>query len=156
MPVLEVRDLTRRYGSFLAVDRVSFAIEEGDILGYLGPNGSGKSTTVKMLTGLIEPTSGEILFRGRPAHEDLTAYKRAIGYVPEEAQLYGFLTGWEYLEMVAVSARFGAWPFSPAKPQRSSKPSRSIRTATPRSRLIQKACASASPSSARPCMTRTC
>ncbi len=102
MPVLAVRDLTRRYGSFLAVDRVSFTIDAGDILGYLGPNGSGKSTTVKMLTGLIEPTSGEILFRGRPAHADLTEYKRAIGYVPEEAQLYGFLTGWEDLEMVAV------------------------------------------------------
>jgi len=102
MPVLAMRDLTRRYGSFLAVDSVSFAIEEGDILGYLGPNGSGKSTTVKMLTGLIEPTSGETLFRGRPVHADLTGYKRAIGYVPEEAQLYGFLTGWEYLKMVAV------------------------------------------------------
>jgi ABC-2 type transport system ATP-binding protein len=84
------------------VEAVSFSISPGDVLGYLGPNGSGKSTTVKMLTGLLEPTSGEILFHGRPVRDDLIAYKQAIGYVPEEAQLYGFLTGWEYLELIAT------------------------------------------------------
>ena len=87
MSILEVRQLSKRYGSLLAVDGVKFAISRGDVLGYLGPNGSGKSTTVKMITGLLEPTSGEILFQGRPVREDLTGYKRAIGYVPEEAQL---------------------------------------------------------------------
>lgn len=102
MPILEVRQLSKRYGSLLAVDGVHFAISRGDVLGYLGPNGSGKSTTVKMITGLLEPSGGEILFHGRPVREDLTGYKRAIGYVPEEAQLYGFLTGWEYLELVAT------------------------------------------------------
>ncbi len=102
MPILEVRQLSKRYGSLLAVDGVNFAISRGDVLGYLGPNGSGKSTTVKMITGLLEPSGGEILFQGRPVREDLTGYKRAIGYVPEEAQLYGFLTGWEYLELVAT------------------------------------------------------
>lgn len=84
------------------MDAVQFSIARGDILGYLGPNGSGKSTTVKMLTGLLEPTSGDILFHGRPVREDLVGYKRAIGYVPEEAQLYSFLTGWEYLELIAT------------------------------------------------------
>lgn len=79
-----------------------FSIAPGDVLGYLGPNGSGKSTTVKMLTGLLEPTSGEILFHGRPVRDEIVAYKQAIGYVPEEAQLYGFLTGWEYLELIAT------------------------------------------------------
>ena len=101
-PILEVRNLSKRYASLLAVDAVNFSISRGDVLGYLGPNGSGKSTTVKMLTGLLEPTNGEILFQGRPVRDDLIAYKRAIGYVPEEAQLYGFLTGWEYLELIAT------------------------------------------------------
>jgi len=84
------------------VDSVHFSISAGDVLGYLGPNGSGKSTTVKMITGLLEPTTGEILFHGKPVRDDIVAYKQAIGYVPEEAQLYGFLTGWEYLELVAT------------------------------------------------------
>ena len=101
-PVLEARNLVKRYGAFTAVDTVSFSIAGGNVLGHLGPNGSGKSTTVKMLTGLLEPTTGEILFHGQPVKDDVVAFKRAIGYVPEEAQLYGFLTGWEYLEMVAV------------------------------------------------------
>lgn len=101
-PVLEVRHLTKRYSSLVAVDDVSFSIFAGDVLGYLGPNGSGKSTTVKMITGLLEPATGEILFHGRPASDDIVAYKRAIGYVPEEAHLYTFLTGWEYLELIAV------------------------------------------------------
>ncbi|MBI2687080.1 MAG: ABC transporter ATP-binding protein [Acidobacteria bacterium] len=100
--MLEARNLSKRYASLLAVDAVQFSIARGDILGYLGPNGSGKSTTVKMLTGLLEPTSGDILFHGRPVREDLVGYKRAIGYVPEEAQLYSFLTGWEYLELIAT------------------------------------------------------
>ncbi|MBM3786126.1 MAG: ABC transporter ATP-binding protein [Acidobacteria bacterium] len=102
MDILEVRGLTKRYGSFTAVADVSFSIGAGGILGYLGPNGSGKSTTVKMITGLLEPTAGEILHRGRRVRDDVVAFKRSIGYVPEEAQLYGFLTGWEYLEMVAT------------------------------------------------------
>ncbi|HEU0122308.1 MAG TPA: ABC transporter ATP-binding protein [Bryobacteraceae bacterium] len=81
---------------------MNFSIAPGGVLGYLGPNGSGKSTTVKMLTGLLEPTHGQILYRGQPVRNNLTAYKHAIGYVPEEAQLYPFLTGWEYLELVAT------------------------------------------------------
>jgi ABC-2 type transport system ATP-binding protein len=100
--ILEARHLTKRYSSLLAVDDVSFTIGSGDVLGYLGPNGSGKSTTVKMLTGLLEPSSGQILYRGRPVGEDPIGYKRSIGYVPEEAQLYAFLTGWEYLELIAT------------------------------------------------------
>jgi ABC-2 type transport system ATP-binding protein len=80
---------------------VSFAAPPGEITGYLGPNGSGKSTTMKMITGLIEPTSGEILFRGAPIDRDWIAYKQILGYVPEEPHLYPHLTGAEYLEMVA-------------------------------------------------------
>lgn len=98
--MLEVCSLTKCYSSIPAVDNVSFSIAPGEVLGYLGPNGSGKSTTVKIITGLMQPTGGKVLFQGSDIQEDLTAYKRTLGYVPEEANLYPFLTGLEYLELV--------------------------------------------------------
>jgi len=97
--MLEVRSLIKRYNRIPAVDDVSFTIRRGEILGYLGPNGAGKSTTVKVLTGLIEPTSGEILFNGRDVREDWIGFQRSIGYVPEEPHLYPHLTGREYLQL---------------------------------------------------------
>jgi ABC-type multidrug transport system ATPase subunit len=72
--MLEVKGLTKRYNSIAAVDDVSFRIDSGKVYGYLGPNGSGKTTTVKMLTGLLEPTRGHIFYRGRDIREDLVAY----------------------------------------------------------------------------------
>jgi len=102
VPVLEARGLTKRYGGFRAVRDVSFSIRSGELLGVVGPNGAGKSTIVRMLAGLAEPTAGSIRFRGSPIGHDLGAYKRNLGYVPETPDLYGFLTGWEYLEMVAT------------------------------------------------------
>ncbi|MGA2196874.1 MAG: ABC transporter ATP-binding protein, partial [Bryobacteraceae bacterium] len=101
-PVLEGRGLTKRYSALTAVRDVNFAISPRQVLGVLGPNGSGKSTIVKMVTGLLEPSQGTILFQGRPIGDDLSGYKRALGYVPEQPELYGYLTGWEYLEMVAT------------------------------------------------------
>jgi ABC-2 type transport system ATP-binding protein len=98
--MLEVRNLIKRYNRIAAVDGVSFTIGPGEILGYLGPNGAGKSTTVKMLTGLIEPTSGDILFEGRDVRRDWIAFQRRLGYVPEEPSLYSHLTGREYLQLV--------------------------------------------------------
>ena len=98
--MLEVRQLTKLYTGVPAVDRVSFSIKPGEILGYLGPNGAGKSTTVKMLIGLLEPTSGHIEFHGKEIRRDLKAYQRRIGYVPEEPHLYPHLSGLEYLIMV--------------------------------------------------------
>jgi ABC-2 type transport system ATP-binding protein len=98
--VLDVRDVTRRYGALAAVNHVSFTVAPGEVLGYLGPNGSGKSTTVNMLVGLLAPTAGTILFDGRDIHEDLIGYKARVGYVPEEAHVYTYLTGPEYLRMV--------------------------------------------------------
>jgi ABC-2 type transport system ATP-binding protein len=98
--MLDVRSLTKCYSSIPAVDNVSFTIRQGEVLGYLGPNGSGKSTTVKVITGLLEPTSGLVFFGGRNIHENLADYKRHLGYVPEEANLYPFLSGLEYLELV--------------------------------------------------------
>jgi ABC-2 type transport system ATP-binding protein len=97
--MLEARSLTKRFAGIPVVDHVSFSIEPGEILGYVGPNGAGKSTTLKMLTGLIEPTSGQIFFHGREIRDDLKAYQQRIGYVPEEPHLYPHLSGREYLQL---------------------------------------------------------
>jgi len=98
--MLELRGLVKLYTSIAAVDDVSFSAPPGEVTGYLGANGSGKSTTMKMIAGLIEPTAGQILFRGERIDRDWIAFKRILGYVPEEPQLYTHLTGTEYLEMV--------------------------------------------------------
>ncbi len=98
--MLELRNVTKRYPATTAVKDVSFVARRGEVTGYLGPNGSGKSTTLKMITGLIEPTEGEILFDGERIQRDPIAYRQRLGYVPEEPQLYPHLTGAEYLEMV--------------------------------------------------------
>lgn len=100
--MLEARGLSKFYGSVPAVQNVTFRLEPGEVLGYLGPNGSGKSTTVKMLTGLLQPTRGEVTRDGEDIHKDLVAYRKRLGYVPEEANLYPYLTGEEYLEMVGT------------------------------------------------------
>jgi ABC-2 type transport system ATP-binding protein len=100
--MLEAVHLTKRYASLPAVQDLSFSLRPGQVLGCLGPNGSGKSTTVKMLTGLLEPTRGIVQFDGHDIRNNLTAYRKLLGYVPEEAFLYPYLTGWEYLEMVAT------------------------------------------------------
>jgi len=97
--MLEVRKLTKCYNNIPVVDGVNFVIRPGEILGYLGPNGAGKSTTVKMLTGLIEPTSGSIRFNGQDVRSDLKAFQRRLGYVPEEPHLYPHLSGREYLQL---------------------------------------------------------
>ena len=99
--VLELRTVSKHFSGIPAVDNVSFSARPGEVTGYLGPNGSGKSTTMKMITGLIEMTAGQILFQGKPIQDDLIAYKRRMGYVPEEPHLYNHLSGVEYLTMVA-------------------------------------------------------
>lgn len=98
--MLELRNVAKNFAGIPAVAGVSFTIKPGEVTGYLGPNGSGKSTTMKMITGLIQPTTGEILFEGRPIQDDLIAFKRRLGYVPEEPQLYSHLSGLEYLTMI--------------------------------------------------------
>ncbi len=98
--MLELRNVSKRYSAIAAVEDVSFSVRAGEIVGYLGPNGSGKSTTLKMITGLIEPSNGEILFGGLPLKHNLIEYRQRFGYVPEEAHVYPHLTGSEYLEMV--------------------------------------------------------
>jgi ABC-2 type transport system ATP-binding protein len=98
--MLELRSVSKSFSSITAVDNVSFSARAGEVTGYLGPNGSGKSTTMKMITGLIEMTSGEILFDGQRIQNDLIGYKQRMGYVPEEPHLYAHLSGLEYLVMV--------------------------------------------------------
>jgi ABC-2 type transport system ATP-binding protein len=98
--MLQARGLTKRYGGLLALNRVTFDLHPGEIVGYLGPNGSGKSTTVNLVVGLLEPTAGSISLSGIRAADDPIAYKRRIGYVPEEPSLYAHLTAQEYLMLV--------------------------------------------------------
>jgi ABC-2 type transport system ATP-binding protein len=98
--MLELSHVSKSYRSIPAVHDVSFVLREGEVLGYLGPNGSGKSTTVKMVIGMTKPTEGKVLFQGRDIQDDLAGYRRQLGYVPEEAQVYTHLSGLEYLELV--------------------------------------------------------
>ena len=98
--MLRAERLTKRYGGVPVVNRVTFEVKPGEVVGYLGPNGSGKSTTVKMLTTLLEPSQGQIYFNGQPIQVDLHGFKKRLGYVPEESHLYPYLTGIEYLQLV--------------------------------------------------------
>ncbi len=100
--MLEAVHLTKKYASLPAVQDLSFTLRPGQVLGCLGPNGSGKSTTVKMLTGLLEPTRGAVQFDGQSIQGDLAAYRERLGYVPEEPNLYPYLSGWEYLELIGT------------------------------------------------------
>ena len=94
--------MVKCYTAVPAVNDVTFRLNPGEVLGCLGPNGSGKSTTVRMLTGLIEPTRGQVLAGGANIQRDLVKYRERLGYVPEEPELYPFLSGWEYLELVGT------------------------------------------------------
>ena len=98
--MLEIRHVTKRYRNIAVVDDASFTVRPGEVTGYLGPNGSGKSTTVKIITTLIEPTTGQVLLDGRDVREDPIAFKKRLGYVPEEAILYSYLSGLEYLQLM--------------------------------------------------------
>ena len=99
--MLEARGLTKYYSAITGVRDVNFRIAPGKVLGLLGPNGSGKSTTVGMLTGLLEPSGGIVSLNGTDIREDMLHYKRQLGYVPEEAQLYAWMSGAEYLTFCA-------------------------------------------------------
>jgi ABC-2 type transport system ATP-binding protein len=98
--MLEARRLTKYYSAIPAVRDLSFTLRPGGVLGLLGPNGSGKSTTVSILTGLLEPSAGYVLLDGEDVREQLLEYKARIGYVPEDAVLYSYLTGPEYLSLI--------------------------------------------------------
>ncbi len=99
-PAIETTSLTRRFGDFTAVDQVNLTVEAGQFFGFLGPNGAGKSTTIKMLTGLLAPTSGTIRILGADLTQNSAELKRQIGVVPEGMALFGRLTASEYLRFV--------------------------------------------------------
>ena len=106
--MLEARRLTKYYSAIPAIRDVSFEVPPGTILGLLGPNGSGKSTTVSLLTGLREPSGGDIWFDGRNIADRLVEYKARVGYVPEEAHLYTFLSAREHLDLIGRLRRLPA------------------------------------------------
>lgn len=99
--MISVEGVTKRFGPLVAVDRVSFEVDRGEVVGFLGPNGAGKTTTMRMLTGSLQPDEGRILFEGTPISDDLTAAKSRVGYLPEANPLYDEMLVCEYLEFVA-------------------------------------------------------
>lgn len=98
--MLELKGLYKFFRGIPAIEDISFNVRAGEIVGFLGPNGAGKSTTVKIITGMLRPDAGRVLFAGRDIRDDTVAFRRVIGYVPEEAHLYGYMSGFEYLQLV--------------------------------------------------------
>ncbi|WP_345953571.1 ABC transporter ATP-binding protein [Mucilaginibacter sp. PAMB04168] len=99
-PLIQIRNLSKSYGSKLVLKNLSLDIYPGQVIGYIGPNGAGKSTTVKILTGLIPEFGGEVLVDGISMQQDPQEIKKRIGYVPENAELYDVLTPMEYLDFI--------------------------------------------------------
>ena len=99
--MIQVEHLTKRYGGHLAVDDISFTVEEGTIYGLLGPNGAGKSTTMNILTGYISASDGKVTIDGHDVLEEASAAKACVGYLPEQPPLYVDMTPLEYLNFVA-------------------------------------------------------
>src|SRR5207244_4772679 len=96
----EIRNLTKRYGDFTAVDGLSLTVDRGEIFGFLGPNGAGKTTTIRILAGLSQPTTGEVFVDGIDVIAEGTRAKSLMGYIPDRPYLYEKLTGRELLQFV--------------------------------------------------------
>lgn len=101
MIAIETRGLTRAYGRLVAVQDLNLSIPKGSLYGLIGPNGAGKTTTLRMLAGLLEPTSGEIVVNGQPINQNLFNLRRQIGYMPDFFGVYDDLLVWEYLDFFA-------------------------------------------------------
>ena len=99
--LIEVDRLTKSFGPFIAVDDISFSLKRGEVLGFLGPNGAGKTTTMRMITGFLSPTKGNISVCGHDVSEYPIEIKEKIGYVPEGAPLYGEMTVMNFLKFIA-------------------------------------------------------
>jgi len=100
LPLVEVHHLKRHFGAVVAVDEIDFSVERGEVLGFLGPNGAGKSTTMKVIAGVLAPTSGTAIVAGEDVRENPVAVKRRIGYLPEGSPLYGDMTPDGFLNFV--------------------------------------------------------
>lgn len=101
VPAIEIKDLTKHFGSFVAVDHLSLSVRQGEIFGLLGPNGSGKTTTINMVSGLSIPTSGEVRVLGYDVRHDARKMRRVLGSVPQETALYEELTAWANMDFHA-------------------------------------------------------
>ena len=99
--MIEVKNVTKKYGNFTAVDNISFDVKDGEVVGFLGPNGAGKSTTMNMITGFIEPTDGQIIINGNDISKKPKKAKKQIGYMPENVPLYYDLTVKEFVTYMA-------------------------------------------------------
>lgn len=106
--MIELRDVVKRYGRFVAVDGLSLRVEPGELFAFLGPNGAGKTTTLKMIVGLLRPDSGSVTIDGGRLGPDSLALRSKIGYVPDRAFLYDKLTGREFLRFVGDVFRMDA------------------------------------------------
>ena len=103
--MIEVKNLSKHFGEKVAVDNISFTVEKGEVLGFLGPNGAGKSTTMRMVTGYLPPTAGEVSIAGADIIDDEIAAKSKIGYLPENAPLYSDMTVEDFLRFAAEMRR---------------------------------------------------
>lgn len=99
--MIEVRGVSKKFSVFTVVNDVSFAVKPGEVLGYLGPNGAGKTTTIRMMAGLMKPTSGRVLLDGKDVCREPDKAKAILGYIPDRPYLYEKLTGGEFLEFIA-------------------------------------------------------
>lgn len=106
--MIEVKNVTKKYGDFTAIDHISFEVKDGEVVGFLGPNGAGKSTTMNMITGFIEPTEGQIIVNGNDISEKAIKAKKQIGYMPENVPLYQELTVKEFVKYMAELKRVDA------------------------------------------------
>ena len=99
--MIELRSLTKRYGSFTAVDSIDLSVPDGELFGFLGPNGAGKTTTLRMIAGILQPTGGTIRSAGIDLATDPVAAKTKLGFIPDRPFIYEKLTGAEFLRFVA-------------------------------------------------------
>ncbi|SMP63635.1 ABC transporter ATP-binding protein [Anoxynatronum buryatiense] len=105
MHIIDVKNLSKRFGDFTAVKEISFSVEKGEVFGFLGPNGAGKTTTINMLTGLAQPTSGEIMIASQDGIKDIKKVQQIIGIVPDESNLYDEMSG--YANLVFCASLYG-------------------------------------------------
>ena len=98
--MLELQHLYRSFRTIPAIQDISFSVAAGEIVGFLGPNGAGKSTTVKIITGMLRPDDGHVLLEGNDIRKDMVSFRSQLGYVPEDAHLYSYLSGLEYLQLL--------------------------------------------------------
>ncbi len=101
-PIIEIKQLTKRYGDLVALDNLNLSIEAGSVFGFIGPNGAGKTTTMRILTTLLQPTSGEAWIAGHSVLDDPTGVRQAIGYMPDFFGVYEDMKVWEYLDFFAA------------------------------------------------------